>query len=589
MSAADGRGDTSPARDERAPDERAPDEGAPGERAAGEGAAGERAAGDRGPDKPAAAEHPSGSSRRDLLIGVGTAGVAAVGAVFATRVVGGTRLPVHSSPATSRVAFSRPVTATRKPTRADWAALRTHLSTHSLFRPRDRGYAEASHLFQPRFDSLEPAGIAYCSTSADVATCLNFVRTFRLPVRVRSGGHSNAGWSTVTGGVVIDVSAMNSVSFGDQTVTVGAGLDLIQFFASLAGNGVAVPAGSGPTVSIAGLTLGGGIGALSRRYGTTSDNLAGVDLVTADGSLLTCDDTQNSEVMWASRGGGGGNFGVVTALTFATHSVPRLCEYSLTWPWADAASVVGAWQSWAPFAPDALSSTLGLTADFGASPSLTLRGTYAGALDGLERHLDRLYEQVGSGPATVVARLESYLGAMRVETGCAGIPMEACRTGAGGQLTRVPSFAKSDFFTMPLDQNGIRVLLASIGRIRGIKGAAGGVGSVELDALGGAINRVAPQATAFVHRDALFLAQYSTSWTSRGARAGVDNQHAWLRACHRSLRRHASRQAYQNYVDPDLRDWQRAYYGANYPWLRLVKTALDPGNLFQFPQSIEPG
>jgi Berberine and berberine like len=142
---------------------------------------------------------------------------------------------------------------------------------------------------------------------------------------------------------------------------------------------------------------------------------------------------------------------------------------------------------------------------------------------------------------------------------------------------------------MPLDKNGIRVLLASIGRIQGIQGAAGGVGSIELDALGGAINRVAPQATAFVHRDALFLAQYSTSWTSRGARAGVDNQHAWLRACHRSLRRHASGQAYQNYVDPDLRDWQRDYYGANYPWLRLVKATLDPASLFQFPQSIQPG
>ena len=487
------------------------------------------------------------------------------------------------------MAFARPVTTTRKPASADWAALRKHLSTRSLFRPHDRGYAEASHLFQPRFDSLAPAGIAYCRTSADVATCLNFVRTFRLPVRVRSGGHSNAGWSTVTGGIVIDVSAINSVSFGDQTVTVGAGLDLIHFYASLAGNGVAVPAGSGPTVGIAGLALGGGIGALSRRYGTTSDNLAAVDLVTADGSLLTCDDTQNTEVMWASRGGGGGNFGVVTALTFATHSVPMLCEYSVTWPWSNAARILSAWQSWAPVAPDELSSTLRLTADFGASPALTLRGTYAGALNRLARHLDRLYEQVGSGPATVIARQESYLDAMRVETGCAGTPLQACRTGAGGQLTRVPSFAKSDFFNMPLDKKGIRVLLASIGRIQGIKGAAGGVGSVELDALGGAINRVAPQATAFVHRDALFLARYSTSWTSRGARAGVDNQHAWLRACYRSLRRHASGQAYQNYVDPDLRHWQRAYYGANYPWLRLVKATLDPASLFQFPQSIEPG
>ncbi len=153
----------------------------------------------------------------------------------------------------------------------------------------------------------------------------------------------------------------------------------------------------------------------------------------------------------------------------------------------------------------------------------------------------------------------------------------------------MPSFAKSDFFTTPLTRRGIRALLSGIERIRDINGAAGGIGSVAFDALGGAVNRVPAEATAFVHRDALFLAQYSTSWTSPGERSGVNSQHGWLNSYYRSLHRHASGQAYQNYIDPDLGDWRRAYYGANYPWLKLVKATVDPANVFQFPQSIQAG
>jgi hypothetical protein len=236
-----------------------------------------------------------------------------------------------------------------------------------------------------------------------------------------------------------------------------------------------------------------------------------------------------------------------------------------------------------------LRSILHLSADFGSSPSLNVGGTYAGAPHALALHLDQLYHLVGAAPATAFARQESYLDAMLVEAGCSAIPIEACHTGPGGQLARVPSFARSDFFTAPLPRGGIRALLAGLERIRGINGAAGGAGVVAFDALGGAVNRVPAQATAFVHRDALFLAQYSTSWTSPGEPSGVNNQHAWLNSCYRSLHRHASGQAYQNYVDPDLRDWRRAYYGANYPWLKLVKTTVDPANIFQFPQSIRPG
>ena len=122
--------------------------------------------------------------------------------------------------------------------------------------------------------------------------------------------------------------------------------------------------------------------------------------------------------------------------------------------------------------------------------------------------------------------------------------------------------------------------------MREVPGARGGAGGVAFDALGGAVNRVAPGATAFVHRNALFMAQYTTDWTNGASAAGIGNQHAWLRSLWGSMRPHASGQAYQNYIDPDLPGWRQAYYGANYARLANVKHAYDPRRLFSFPQAI---
>ncbi|HUB39596.1 MAG TPA: FAD-binding oxidoreductase [Streptosporangiaceae bacterium] len=506
------------------------------------------------------------TSRRDFLAGAGVAGLAAAGAFAAPQV--------------------RLVSATSKPTSADWAALARRLSTRKLLRPGEKGYRQAKQLFEPQFDALQPAGVAYCASPDDVAACLSFVRRFRLPVRVRSGGHSYAGWSSVTGGLIVDVSAMHSVRTINNTIRVGSGTDLMRFYSELAARGLAVPGGSCPTVGIAGLALGGGVGVLSRRYGLTCDNMTAVQIVTADGSVLDCDRTHNSDLYWACRGGGGGNFGVATSFTFRTHHLTELCVFYLSWPWSHAARVIGAWQSWAPHAPDALWSTLHLSGDFGGQPVLSVSGTYVGSQTGLTTHLDDLANRAGVTPTLMSVSQQSYLDAMLLEAGCSTIPIGACHTGTGGQLARVPAFAKSDFFTRPLNKRGMRALLSGIEKLSAIRGAAGGGGSIAFDALGGAVNRVHPAETAFVHRDALFLAQYYTSWKWPGTPSGVASQHRWLRTYYNSLHPHASGQAYLNYIDPGLTGWQQAYYGANYARLKRVKAKYDPGNLFSFPQSI---
>jgi FAD/FMN-containing dehydrogenase len=475
----------------------------------------------------------------------------------------------------------------------DWQALRGSLSTKELIRPGQSRYTTARELFDPRFDAIKPAGIAYCRTAQDVRACLAFVRRFGLPVAARSGGHSYGGWSSSTG-LVVDVTQMNSfkVAAGGRTVQVGTGTRLIDFYTGLAAHGLAVPGGSCPTVGVAGLTLGGGVGVLSRAYGLTSDHLEGVQIVTADGKILDCDARRNSDLLWACRGGGGGNFGVATSFTFSTQRLSRLVIFFLSWPWSQAARVVEGWQSWAPAMPDALWSNLHLIASpHGPLPTVQVGGTYLGSVGAAQGLLNRLYAAVGSAPANPYVAETSYLNAMMVEAGCADLSISQCHLPtqtANGKLSREPSYAKSDFFTRRLPPAAIRALVAGIGRVPSVRGAASGVGAIAFDALGGAVNRVHPAATAFVHRDALFLAQYSTSWRWGAPGSEVASQRAWLRTFYASLHPYASGQAYQNYLDPDLTDWRQAYYGANYPRLAAIKATYDPHQLFRFPQGITP-
>ena len=182
----------------------------------------------------------------------------------------------------------------------------------------------------------------------------------------------------------------------------------------------------------------------------------------------------------------------------------------------------------------------------------------------------------------------SYLEAMLIEAGCSTVPVQACDTPPGGNLSRVPFYAKSDFFTRPLNHAGVNALLAGVERLRGLRGAPRGAGSIAFDALGGAVNRLHPQVTAFVHRTALFGAQYYTGWTWPGTAAGRSGQYKWITAYHNSMRPFASGQSYQNYPDPSLVNWRQAYYGVNYNRLSQIKGIYDPHNLFRFPQAVTP-
>jgi FAD/FMN-containing dehydrogenase len=358
--------------------------------------------------------------------------------------------------------------------------------------------------------------------------------------------------------------------------TVGAAAQLIDVQRALTRRGVTVPSGSCPTVGIGGLTLGGGHGLAGRRLGLTSDNLLAARVVTADGRVRHVDSDTDEDLYWALRGGGGGNFGIVTALTLRTHRAPGAAYFFVSWPWSQAGEALAAWQRFAPEAPPALTSILSLSTTGGAgSPRVSALGQYFGEVSALRRLVRPLTRVAGARLSTGSS---SYFTMVLRWAGCLEGGLPACH-----RSTRSSFFAKSDYFDKRIGPRGRARMIDWVERRQ--RTPSLGSGALLLDAYGGALNGPAADATAFVHRDMLFSLQYLAYFN--GAAAGRASRR-WAGGTWRALRPHASGEAYQNYIDPDLVRWQRAYYGANLARLREIKKQVDPDFRFRFPQAIPP-
>ncbi|MEU1806689.1 FAD-binding oxidoreductase [Streptomyces sp. NPDC019937] len=488
------------------------------------------------------------------------------------------------------VSTSRFTARDGKPRAADWTALGKALHG-DLVRPGDADYTSASRLYNTRFDRLRPAGVAYIGNTSDITACLDFARRHGTPVAIRNGGHSYAGYSSGDGRLVIDVSALDSIRTTTGEARIGGGAKLIDVYTRLGAHGVTVPGGSCPTVGISGLTLGGGHGVVSRAYGLTSDHLTGATLVTAAGKTLQVSEDSEPDLFWALRGAGGGNFGVVTELRFRTRKPGDGVTAYMSWPWSKAAKVLQSWQKWGPDQPDEIWSALHLSAAPGHTPTVSISCFSLGTYGDLQNAVDRLADGPGGpGPASrVTLRRRGYVDAMRMYAGCGDTSTTRCHLpgdkpgrSADGALKRETYAARSDFFDRSLSQAGVRAMLDQVERF-GRRTSGGGAVSVALTALGGAVNRVDPKATAFVHRRSRFLAQYTASWAAGGAGAP---QNAWLDQAHTAMRRYASGAAYQNYTDATLKNWRSAYYGSGADRLAALKKRYDPNRLFDFPQAL---
>jgi FAD/FMN-containing dehydrogenase len=432
--------------------------------------------------------------------------------------------------------------------------------------PGAPGYESARKPAMARWQGIRPRAVVMCEGASDVAEALAFARRAGVHVAARSGGHCFAGRSS-TPGMVIDVTPMSSVAVAGARATVGAGTRLADLYDALAENGLTIPAGCGPTVGIAGLTLGGGLGILGRKYGLTCDRMVAAQVVLADGRVVDCDEQHHPDLFWALRGAGGGQFGVATSLEFQTVPAPPATTFHLVWPAGDAAAVIEAWQSWAPDAPDEMSASLRLGGDDALAVNLF------GAMLGLESDavelLDGFVARAGADPESASHEHLPFRAAKQALVGL-GATEEAEPDQAR------PMFSKSEFFRRPLPAETIAALVRALGHGRG----RGESRELNFTPMGGAYNRVAGDATAFAHRDERYLLEHVL--VADPAAPAVSRQ--WVARSWATAHPWGSGRVYPNFPDPELANWAEAYYGANYERLLRVKQEYDPDRRFGFAE-----
>ena len=510
------------------------------------------------------------ATRRTLLaggVGLGLAGVLAA-------CTGGTRPTTTPTPtATGSPGPTTTPTPTTDPTAGgpdDWDALAAAVSG-TLLRSGSSGWDTARVVANPRYDDADPQAVLRAATVADVQAGLAFARNTNTPVALRAGGHSYTGWSAggapgtdVPRSLVISTQDLDRIDLrDDDTVTIGPGAQLGDVYATLAGRGRAIGAGSCPTVGIGGLTLGGGVGVLARSFGLTCDQLTGVSLVTPDGTEHDVSATAEPDLFWACRGGGGGTIGVVTALTFRTRPAPDVLLFRITFPWSAAAAVVRAWQDWAPAADDRLWSTLKLLhGSRHSGPTVTVTGVWTGPESGADTSVDGFIAATGARPTAHTAEELSYGEAMAA---------------LGGKAQRVSQAATSSIGTRALSEGQIQVLVQRAAAAGDVPGNL--EGGVALDALGGAVSDVGRTDSAFPWRSALMTAQYTAVFRDGADPAPFDE---YVRGFRRAMQPAWGTAAYANYCDAAITD-PAAYFDVNTSRLHRIAEQVDPTGVLAQP------
>ena len=471
--------------------------------------------------------------------------------------------------------------------RIEWRELASRLRGDVVL-PGDADYEHAKQLQDVQFDAVSPRAVAYCADTGDVRTTLRFARRHGLPLAVRSGGHSIAGYSTTTG-IVLDVSRLDSVAVRDGVVRVGPGVQAVDAVNALAPHGLAIPNGFCPTVSAGGFFAGGGFGLLTRSHGLGSDRLVGAEVVLADGRVVRCSRHEHEDLFWALRGGGGGNFGVVTAYDIDPVPVTGVVNFSLVWSWADAADVMLAWQRWAPAVDRRLTSWLGIflpDAAPGTQAQVVAFGMWQGDAGGLDAPLAALTAQVPAAPLARSVEPLPYQTAMMRWWFCGGMTVDQChRVGdGGGQLPRtLHQTLRGRMFDRVMPRKAVERFLAAFDADR-----RAGQGRMSLAAaFGGAANEPGRRDTAYVHRTSLFHVDCTVTVTApQPSEEDIARSVRWADNGFRVLDQFSNGESYQNYTDPRLGDFAEAYYAENYARLKRVKRRYDPDDVFRFAQSV---
>lgn len=470
----------------------------------------------------------------------------------------------------------------------------------SVIVPSDSAYGIASQPWNANFAGVLPAAVVVVASAADVAKTIKFAREYQFGFAMRNGRHSFAGFSA-NAGLVIDVSNLTTVRVdgAGERATFGAGQTNLPLYAKLWPTRMTVPAGTCPTVGLTGLSAAGGFGRLSRLYGLTCDNILELKVVTAAGDLVTASENEHADLLWACKGGGGGNFGAVVELTARLHPVDMLfTEIAYTFSIANAVRVMTAFQAWVPELPDNGHCWTEIrTGDPKTGASVIVEFTFAGPKDQARALGRELIGAAGVQPIATSIVTAPYLSTMR-DSLCAGLrPDECAYTGVSphGVLPRPAFYAKSDLIRTTWPAEAFAALAEAIERrqadpvltpgnyIGGIN-----IGKIAFETAGGAIARPPATPSAFAHRDIRYVVQYQARWRPQSSDSVAKANIAWTEATFESVKQWLSGSAYQGYADPNLSDWQRQYYGASLRRLRAIKRKYDPDGVFRYPQSIPP-
>jgi hypothetical protein len=439
--------------------------------------------------------------------------------------------------------------------------LRAKLAGRLIF-PDDPGYDALRRVWNGRIDK-RPALIARCANADDIAEAIRFARDNDVEASVRGGGHNIAGNSLCNGGIVIDLSGMKGIVIDPAARTARAqpGLLLREFDTATQAHGLATTMGLMSDTGIAGLTLGGGLGRLARKYGATCDNLLAAEVVLADGTRVTASPEENPDLFWGLRGGGG-NFGVVAAFTYRLHPVgPTLLGGMLLCDFGRAREVLRFYRDFCQSAPDEISADVAMLTSPEGQKVLAIAACYIGPLDEGERVLHPL-RQFGPPLADQIAPT----------------PYSSLQISVDSPLPRGRRYYWKAHLLKQLDDSVIDIL------VEGFANVPSPMSILVLQLFGGAVTRVDQTATAYANRDALWDCIPICAWEDQAA---DEVNVAWGRAIWEALRPHA-RAVYVNNLGDEGEERVRAAFGPNYDRLAALKRRYDPTNFFRLNQNIRP-
>ena len=442
----------------------------------------------------------------------------------------------------------------------------------AIVTPADDGYAEACRAWNGAHDGRRPALVVRCTGAADVIAAVGFARSNDLTIAVRGGGHSIAGFSTCDGGIVIDLSPMNGVQVdaAARRATVGGGALWADVDHETQAHGLATTGGLVSTTGVGGYTLGGGIGWLMRRYGLACDNLVGAEVVTADGRLVHASESENADLFWGLRGGGG-NFGIVTQFELRLHAVGPMVYAGPIFYSADAdEALMRLFREWAPGASDDVTAVVNLT----TAPPLPV--------------IPEAWH--GKSVAAIIA-----VSAGPVEEGAAHVREFRTVAEPVADLLGPMPYGVIQTLIDPLWVKGIHAYFKAtnlarlddelIDRIAALhREAPGPQCEVHIHQMGGAVARVGDGDTAFAERSMPYVLNAVTGWHDPDE---ADAHIEWARAVIDAASDASTGRAYVNYLGDA--DAARSSYGdETYTRLVALKNEYDPTNVFRLNQNIEP-